>query len=114
MYLNYEDIGNRIRYKRKKKHLTQETLAELCNISIPHMSNIENGNTKVSLPVLVNIANYLNCTLDEILFGNIVNNCVASDAIINDILHDCTNKQKSIIIDTIISLKESLSKHGEK
>ncbi|MGN1420986.1 MAG: helix-turn-helix domain-containing protein [Eubacterium sp.] len=114
MYINYRDIGKQIRYERKKQNITQEKLAELCNISIPHMSNIENANTKVSLPVLVDIANALNCTVDRLLCNSLQNNSTVSNSIISDILSDCSNSQKSIIMDTIISLKESLAKHGDK
>lgn len=113
MQLNYKDIGTQIRYERKKQKMTQEKLAELCNISIPHMSNIENANTKVSLPVLVDIANALNCTVDQLLCNNLNNNSVASNSVMNDILGDCNNSQKAIIMDIIISLKDSLAKHGE-
>lgn len=113
MQINYKDIGTQIRYERKKQSVTQEKLAELCNISIPHMSNIENANTKVSLPVLVDIANALNCTVDQLLCNSLNNNSVASSSIINDILSDCNNSQKAIIMDMIISLKDSLAKHGE-
>lgn len=113
MHINYKDIGNKIRYERKKQNITQEKLAELCNISIPHMSNIENANTKVSLPVLVDIANALNCTVDNLLCNSLNNNSMISDSIVNDILSGCDNMQKAVIMDTIITLKDSLSKHGE-
>lgn len=114
MYINYGDIGKRIRYERKKQNITQERLAELCNISIPHMSNIENANTKVSLPVLVDIANALNCTVDQLLCNSLQNNSTVSNSIVNDILSDCNNSQKAIIMDTVVSLKDSLAKHGDK
>lgn len=106
MQINYKDIGSRIRYERKKKkqNITQEKLAELCNISIPHMSNIENANTKLSLPVLIEIANALNCSIDYLICNSLNNNTVISNLIVCDILDDCSNKQKSIIMDTIISL----------
>ncbi|MGN1122893.1 MAG: helix-turn-helix domain-containing protein [Eubacterium sp.] len=114
MHINYRDIGNQIRYERKKQNITQEKLAELCNISIPHISNIENANTKVSLPVLVEIANALNCTVDQLLCNSLKNNFAVSSSIVSDILNDCNNSQKAIIMDTIISLKDSLAKHEDK
>ncbi|MGN0458518.1 MAG: helix-turn-helix domain-containing protein [Eubacterium sp.] len=114
MHINYTDIGKQIRYERNKQHITQEKLAELCNISIPHMSNIENANTKVSLPVLVDIANALNCTVDQLLCNSLQNNSEVSTSIIGDILSGCSNSQKAIIMDTIISLKDSFAKHGDK
>lgn len=114
MHINYTDIGKQIRYERNKQHITQEKLAELCNISIPHMSNIENANTKVSLPVLVDIANALNCTVDQLLCNSLQNNSEVSTSIIGDILSGCSNSQKAIIMDTIVSLKDSFAKHGDK
>lgn len=114
MHINYTDIGNQIRYERKKKNITQERLAELCNISIPHMSNIENARTKVSLPVLVDIANVLGCTVDRLLCNSLQNNNAISNSIIYDVLSDCNNEQKEVVMDTIFALKEALNKHGEK
>ena len=42
-------IGPRIKARRKELHISQEKLAELCDISNTHMSSIENG--KESLEV---------------------------------------------------------------
>lgn len=72
------------------------------------ITNIENANTKLSLPVLLDISNALNCTVDCILCNNLKNNPIVCDSVINDILYDCNNDQREIILDTIIFLKESL------
>ena len=50
--MNYYEIGQKIRKIRKAHGLSQEQLAERINISTTHMSHIETGNTKLSLPVL--------------------------------------------------------------
>lgn len=113
MQLNYKDIGNRIKQQRKKIGLTQEKLAELTEISVPHMSNIENANTKVSLTVLVNIANVLHCTIDELLCGNLANNAPATNTVINNIFDGCTKDDKAIILDIMEALKISLQEHKE-
>ena len=55
--MNYAKIGMRVRLFRQKRGLSQEQLAELADISVTHMSHIETGNTKLSLQVLVDIAN---------------------------------------------------------
>ena len=59
MEINYKDIGVLVKQERINKNITQEKLAELSGVSVTHMSNIENANTKLSLPVLINIANAL-------------------------------------------------------
>lgn len=57
--MKYYEIGQRIRRYRKACGLSQEALAEKAGISATHMSHIETGNTKLSLPVLVKIAEAL-------------------------------------------------------
>ena len=47
--------------------MSQETLAMRIDVSIPHMSNIENGKTKFSLQVLLSLAEALNVTPDALL-----------------------------------------------
>lgn len=54
--MDYTAIGKRIRAQRLKLNLSQEELAEMAGISTVHMSHIETANTKLSLPVLVDLA----------------------------------------------------------
>ena len=57
----YQDLGCAIAYYRKRKHLTQEQLAEMIGISRQHMGAIEAPNMvrAISLEVLFNIATVL-------------------------------------------------------
>ena len=57
MELDYKAIGKRIKIARIKADLTQEALAEKASLSTTHMSNIETGNSKLSLPAIVSLAN---------------------------------------------------------
>ena len=59
--LDYYKIGQRIRKFRKAYNLSQEQLAEKVGISTTHMSHIETGNTKLSLPVCRNCKGFM-CT----------------------------------------------------
>ena len=54
--MDYYAIGQRIRKARKARGLSQEELAAMTGISTTHMSHIETGNTKLSLPVMVDLA----------------------------------------------------------
>jgi len=68
MDLNYEVIGKRIKELRQKKHLTQEKLAEMCNLSASYISYIESAKKKrASLESLVKLANNLGVTVDTFL-----------------------------------------------
>lgn len=114
MSINYEDIGKRIRRERENKNITQEKLAELAGISIQHICNIENSNTKLSLPVLIDIANAMNSNAALFLLGSLENNSISANCIMADLLLDCTKEEKIIIIDTVQSLKDSLKEYRKE
>ena len=65
--LDFSSIGQRIREVRNDKHLTQEYLANATGVNVSHISNIETNKVKVSLPLLVQICNALDITLDYLL-----------------------------------------------
>ena len=64
--MNYYNI-KKIRKYKKIANMSQEQLAECVGISVTHMSHIETGNTKLSLPVLVSIADALNVSTDTLI-----------------------------------------------
>lgn len=99
--LDYCAIGLRIKAARVEQHLSQETLAEKADLSLSHMSNIENGNSKVGLPALVSIANALNTTVDALLYDNIrtYDNYIESE--IRTLLMDCTPTEKRILTESM-------------
>ena len=109
--MNYFEIGQRIKNKRKENSLTQERLAEMVDISLTHMSHIETGTTKLSLPVLVRIANALKCTTDELLFDSLVDskNIIRND--IDNILNQCSKQQALILLDVVKATKTALDKY---
>lgn len=63
----YTSIGLRIRYLRRQRHWTQETLAERAGISPSFLGHIERGSRKLSVETLNRIALALNCSADELL-----------------------------------------------
>jgi len=82
--MDYYKIGQKIRKIRKAHGLSQEELAEKVNISTTHMSHIETGNTKLSLPVFVDIA---------------------------AVLERCTAQEARVIADVVKATKISMDKH---
>ena len=65
-----ELLGKRIKELRKKKNLTQETLAEFADIEIPSLSNIETGKNYPNHETLGKIAKALNVEPYELfIFG---------------------------------------------
>ena len=55
-------VGKRIQSARLSKGLTQEQLAEKCNVSTNHISSIETGNSSFSFPLLISLCNGLDIT----------------------------------------------------
>ena len=109
--MNYYEIGQRIRKIRKAHGLSQETLAEQVGISITHMSHIETGNTKLSLPVLVTLAEILEVHTDDLLYDKMMTGrSIALDSITH-VLEACTTQQLYILEDVIRATKISLDKN---
>ena len=69
--MEYYKIGQQIRKIRKVRQLSQEELAEQVGISTTHMSHIETGNTKLSLPVLVKLASVLEVSTDAVSYTHL-------------------------------------------
>lgn len=109
--MNYYEIGQRIRRYRKACGLSQEDLAEIADISVTHMSHIETGNTKLSLPVLVKIANALSVQTDALLYDAPRFNKQEAGERIQKVLDACTTEQLYILIESLESIKISLDKH---
>lgn len=108
--MNYYNIGQRIRKYRKIANMSQEQLAECVGISVTHMSHIETGNTKLSLPVLVSIANALNVSTDTLIHDNLPQK-TSSITEINEILDSCSENELRVIVDTLKSLKLAFDKY---
>lgn len=96
--IDYLKLGLKIKEIRRKKGLTQDNLAELVNCNTSHISNIENNHTKVSLNVLLAIANALNTSIDYILSEQYKNSSLALDNAIVRALRHCDNEKKEKIL----------------
>ncbi|MDR0326618.1 MAG: helix-turn-helix transcriptional regulator [Oscillospiraceae bacterium] len=109
---DYILIGKRIKACRLALNLTQETLAEAAGIGIQHMSKIENGHTKLSLPCLIALANALQTTVDHLLMDSVD---ISKPAIIHaaeSIFSDCTPSEVFVMTQTVNILKQSLRERG--
>lgn len=97
MEINYIEIGKRIREMRIKSNLTQAALSEKAGIEPSNLSHIERAATKVSLPTLLNIANALEVTLDELVCGSLIKNSHVSVKMIEDVLSDCNAQEQMVL-----------------
>ena len=111
--MDYFKIGDRIRKYRKAQGMSQELLAEKIGISVTHMSHIETGNTKLSLPVLVELAKVLEVQTDDLLSDQPTGRTTAIYEL-DEILNTCSNSQIRIILDIIKATKIALDKNEVK
>lgn len=66
---NYYNIfSNNVRFFRKKRQLTQEQLAEYCDLSTSYIKQIESGKEfkNVSLTVILKLSNVLNVPVNKL------------------------------------------------
>ena len=110
MVVDYDAIGLRIKIARIKAKITQEALADKAELTAAHVSNIETGNTKLSLPTIIKIANALSVSVDELLCDNVVQSNHVFNKEAQEVLADCTPYDVRILVDILKASKEALRK----
>lgn len=103
--LDFAKIGKRIKDIRLNKRLTQEYVANIADVNVSHISNIENNHVKVSLSTLIQICNALETTVDYILSDEYIN---STSSIEQEIIHElkyCSDDLKLQILKIIKALR---------
>lgn len=113
MEIDYKAIGQRIKIARIKKGVTQETVADLIDITPAHMSNVETGKTKVSLPTLIEIANALSVSVDTLLSDNVLASKIIFEREAKELFKDCDEYEIRFLVDILKSAKTALRKDKE-
>ena len=72
--IDYISIGEKIRKARIAAGLSQEKLADACDISLSFLGHIERGTRKMSIETLVSICNELNLSCDYLLMDEMTTN----------------------------------------
>ena len=67
--MNQQKIGSFLKELRKERKLTQEQLAEQFHVSNRTVSRWENGNTMPDLSILVELADFYDVDIREIIDG---------------------------------------------
>ena len=99
-------IGSRIKVARERKHLTQEDLAAIVDLSPTHISVIERGVKPPKLATLVAIANALDVSADTLL-QDVVER--SEEGVFNELAADIMKlpvKERNKIINAIRALTE--------
>ena len=101
-------LGRRIQRYRRKKNLSAEKLAELIDVSVPYVRELERGAKTPSMKMFVTIANELEVTADELLCDSIIkdNQMVLSE--FATLISSCSREKSKIILAVINSLIKEL------
>ena len=110
--VDYKDIGARVKTARMRKKITQEQLATAVGVGTTHISHIETGNAIPSLQVMIDIANTLACSMDELLCIEVDEARPYYNSWITDLMADCDSRELKLISDTIVSMKASMRRLG--
>lgn len=108
MPIDYETLGKRIANARKQAGITQEALVEQLNMTRKHISVIEAAIGRPSLETLVDIANALNVSLDDLLVDSLTLSASTADSEIHRLLLDCNAVEQEILTRMVKELKAIL------
>ena len=67
MNVDYRSIGTRVKKYRIRQNLTQAELAKKVGVTAQHISHIEGSHTKLSLGMLINLAEVLSVAPSALL-----------------------------------------------
>lgn len=72
MIIKSLEIGLKIQALRKNANITQEKLAEKCNVSWRTISNLERGQVIPSLQLICDISEHFDVSIDKLLNNKII------------------------------------------
>ena len=113
MSVNYVALGKRIGYFRMQcGNITQEALASKINRSREFLAKIEKGTEHPSVATLVDIADTLCISVDDLLLDSLHYSVSTSNTELHRLLLDCNETEQEIIIHTARELKATLVSLG--
>ncbi|MBR6523852.1 MAG: helix-turn-helix transcriptional regulator [Clostridia bacterium] len=106
---DYASLGARIRKRRKQNRMTQEQLAEACDLSTAHIGHIERGTRAASIETLITISKALNISTDYLLLDI----DLASDKRFTDLINSLNNISEEKY-NTLYSVFKILAENADK
>ena len=108
MPVHYDQLGDRIKHFREEKSFTQEALSEKLNLARENISRFESGSLRPSLDTVVDIANALGISVDDLLVDSLEHPISTADSEIHRLLLDCNKVEEQILTKTVAELKKIL------
>lgn len=88
----FHQTRKRIRAARRKKGMSQAELADKVGISVPYVSDVENGKKTIGVDIFLRIAEALQVSTDWLLRADIPQNRYVNHSDAAELLEDCTSE----------------------
>ena len=107
----YKTVGKRVREIRTQKGLSQADLAAKAQLSLPVISSVENGHSRVWLSTFAKIAEALNVSADDILRLDTPGSTASFPAELKALLDGCDSSEKESILSIVKQVKDTFEHH---
>ena len=111
MPIDYPALGKRIAFFRNQSHLTQEDFAYEVHLSRQYISQLETAACHPSLETIVEIANTLGVSTDDLLVDSLTHSVSTADTEVHRLLIDCNKLEAEILTRTLKELRAILYKN---
>ena len=101
-------IGSRIKAVRTGKGMSQADLAVKASVSLPLISNIERGKTRMQLETFVKVAEALQVSADHLLRADVPEVKVIYQSELADVLDGCSASEMETILNIAREVKSSM------
>lgn len=105
--MNLKAVGRRVKAARERKHLTQEQLAEIVDLSPMHVSVIERGVKPPKLDTFVKIANALEVSADELLQDTVDHAMESNSSEVANLIQELPRNEQQKLLHTIKAYVEA-------
>lgn len=110
--IDYPALGKRIAFFRNQSHLTQEDFAYEVHLSRQYISQLETAACRPSLETIVEIANTLGVSTDDLLVDSLTHSVSTADTEVHRVLIDCNELEAEILTRTLKELRAILYSLG--
>lgn len=112
MPIDYPALGKRIAFFRNQSHLTQVDFAYEVHLSRQYISQLETAACRPSLETIVEIANALGISTDDLLVDSLTHSVSTADTEVHRLLIDCNELEAEILTRTLKELRAILYSLG--
>ena len=108
--LDLKLIGSRIKAARASRGMSQADLAVKASVSLPLISNIERGKSKMQLETFVKVAEALQVSADHLLRPDVPEVKTIYQGELAGVLADCSASEMEAILNIVREVKASMHK----